>query len=243
MFAAITSLQQAPCIFLTLISSLILIKNIKKMDNHSFSLFIFIVGSLTCFFDFLTTPIFSLVCPILIYVLYQKRICETPKNNILSIINYSIVWGMSYSITWITKWITVDIVLHKDVVNSSLNQVLYRINGEFYKFSGNFKAVLTYIMVYTFFAISIILIAKVLSKIIQKNDTNNSKKNSVKDYLRNSGDLLFICLLPILWMIITSNHILVHPHFTIKNIFAIIFIIIYFSIIPKENLINKKQVQ
>lgn len=191
------------------------------------------IGSLSCFLDFLTTPVFTLVCPILIFILYQKKSNKDVKQNIIDTIKCSIAWGIGYVLTWVTKWIVVDLLLNRNVFSSSINQVLFRINGDLNKFTTNYMAFFTYLMMYILSAILIIIVSKVIIRLSNNSVIESSEGQA--SMLKNNYDLLFICLIPLSWMIVSFNHILVHPHFTIKNIFAFLFIIIYFSIFQKED--------
>lgn len=223
MFTASASFQQAPLLFLILISSLILLTNIKKIDLKSFSIFLFFVGSFTCFFDYLTAPLLSFICPTLLFILYCKKQSNNPRKNSFMIVGYLISWGLGYGITWLIKWIIVNIVLHRNIIESAFSQVLFRMNGHVDNLGENYNKLFSNTIEYIMFAlIAVIVIEIVCAK------KECSKKVPLKAFIKTNYDIIILGVISLLWMIITHNHIIVHPNYTIKNIFPIIFILIYY---------------
>ena len=91
------SLQQAPAYMVMMIFAIIVTSKLGKWDWDKLIYSAMIVGSLTCFFDFLTTPILTLVLPLIIFVLYYCKE-KTIKNKDLfyKVAQVCISWGLRF---------------------------------------------------------------------------------------------------------------------------------------------------
>ena len=59
----------------------------------------------------------------------QKEKEVNLKESIIIIIRTSIAWGVAYAIIWFTKWVIVDLIYGRDLIKTSLMQVMYRGTG------------------------------------------------------------------------------------------------------------------
>jgi len=226
MFTASASFQQAPLLFLIIISSLILLKNIDKMNNTNFAINIFFVGSVACFFDYLTTPLLSFICPTILFILYCKKQYNNPRKNFFMIIVFLISWGLGYGFTWLIKWIIVNVVLHRNIIESAFSQVLFRMNGNLDNWDNlgnNYNKLLSNTAEYILFTLIAVIVIEIICA-----KKKRSKRVSLKAFIKTNYDIITFGVISLLWMIITHNHIIVHPNYTIKNIFPIVFILIYY---------------
>ena len=229
-FIACISLQQAPTLLLTLIFSVIVLKLSEKHANFIPYLF-FIIGSLICFFDFLTVPILTLCMPAFLLSLTKKKNGTIAKENFTSTIAYSFLWLVGYVITWIAKWGIVYFVLNTNIFQSALSQVLYRISGPVSDIKNNVMYLLNFITFPLYTTAIIILIANNLFSIKKKSNSNSSFKH----FVMTNYDLITIAIIPILWLIVTKNHILSHPHFTYRNTMPLVLLILYYFISYKRD--------
>ena len=122
--------------YIMLITSILAVfwkDNIKRLNT-----LFFITGILTCFFDFLTTEIITIIVPVLIVLILrvkEKKI-KSFKQGIIFVIQSMALWGISYICMWITKWILASIILHINAFEYVISNATERINGEIYAVSA-----------------------------------------------------------------------------------------------------------
>lgn len=192
-----------------MISSIILLIKFKKIKD--FGILFFIIGILTNFFDLLTVPIITLGVPLIIYsILFQKE-NDNNKELLLNIIKLSIIWGIGYAITWLTKWILTDFIFNKNLIKTSLEQVTYRISLK----EINFFTPLLINIGYMFSGFSTMLFTIVFYIKFQKKSNNSSLK---KDSFMNTLPYIIIGCFPIIWYIVLKNHSYEHSFFTYRNL-------------------------
>ena len=100
----------------------------KKINSKNINLWLFISGALTAYFDFLTTPLVSILLPMLIYTAVNHDE-TTLKNEIIRIIKNCIAWGVGYLGVWATKWLIADILYNMEIIKTSVWQIIYRMGG------------------------------------------------------------------------------------------------------------------
>lgn len=111
--------------FLTmLIISIITMKILTKEDKYFYYLMI-ISGVLICFMDFLTCETITLVIPLLLKLYFDKK--KTPKEKLNFIIKSCLCWGMSYTITFISKWFLSALVIGTNSFINTWNKAKIRI--------------------------------------------------------------------------------------------------------------------
>lgn len=212
------SLQGIFIFIIMMISSImILLKNNKMKD---LGVLFFVTGILTNFFDFLTVPIVTLMVPlILCFLLKQKEQLLNAKTIVKEIITYSVIWGIGYGMTWLSKWILIDILFDKNMVSIAINQVLYRsINKANYTEYNIFSVIgnnLIYIAVPLYVSILctiLIIVLKILSnKYIRK-------QVDAKQVLIKVLPYIIISMAPFCWYILVQNHSYYHAFFTYRDL-------------------------
>ena len=133
-------------------------------------------------------------------------------------IKYGMLWGIGYGLTWIIKWILVDFIYSKDIIETSIAQVFYRSTGtNIIKFSESIKRNFEYeakflpiTIVATFIIIDIELaIGKLKIK---------TNKFNIKSYIIEILPYLILGVMPIIWYTILKEHSYQHAFFTYRNI-------------------------
>lgn len=229
------SLQYFPIFAVMLATILIAIKinNCKKSKMYKY--LFFIVGGCTTFFDLLTTPILTLGIPLIIVILLEKE--ENTLHKLLYIIKNSLLWGISYTLTFFSKWIIASVVLKRNVIIIAINQILFRTNGSqeypvtrLGAISENIKILNNRVMLVIF---GVIFIAWIVMFI-------KSRKN-IKA-MKNIVSLILVSTLPYIWYFIFAGHSSIHAFFTYRlqaiSIFGILCAMIEsidFSKVIKKN--------
>ena len=116
--------------YLMIIASMIAIKIEQKGNDNLYILF-FVIGMLTCFFDFLTTELITLYVPIL-FVLFLRKERDKEfsfKDGITFVVKASIVWAIAYVAMWGAKWLLASIVLKRNAMEYVIDNLKLRING------------------------------------------------------------------------------------------------------------------
>ena len=99
--------------YIMLITSIITILIESKGNKNLYKLF-FISGILTCFFDFLTTEIMTVLVPVLLVLMIRKEDNRVTnfKEGFIFVVASCTLWGISYIAMWLTKWILASIILN-----------------------------------------------------------------------------------------------------------------------------------
>lgn len=197
------SLQFFPVLAIAL-GSAILLCNDKNRINSNISLFFFIIGSITSFFDLLTTPLLTLGFPLLVWISLQPDEQTEIKKDIVSIIKHSVSWFSGFALTWVAKWLLGTIVLGENIFRDAWQQSVYRLDVEDFTrwdaVSQNF-GMLNFPLI--IIALSLILIAIVVSF---------NKKGWKKAVL-----FAIVGLFPYCWYFVLSNHSYLHWWFTYRG--------------------------
>ena len=214
-FATSYSLQQSLVLVITIVTSIIILSHYQKLPWDKMTLLLFVVGSITNYFDFLTAPTLTLALPLLIYVLCKtKEEKYSNKELFLNVIKVCIMWSIGYAFTWISKWVICNLLIDSQTLKSAIEQINYRSVGEI----ANHSRIIL-MLEHCFVLIDWhIIIAFILEFIYRK----KHKRNNVAPFnINNKLVLAFVCTIPIFWSIITKNHFYYHIYFTYKNLIGL----------------------
>lgn len=211
------SMHSIICFLIAIITSIILILRFDKIKD--FGLVFFITGILVNFFDLLNVPLITLLMPLIIYILLKEEKSISLKTIILDIIKYCLLWGIGYSMTWFAKWLLVDLLFDKNVIETAIKQVIYRsVETPEYKLyevivwnikhmGSNFlvSIIITYILV-------------IFKGIVSRKKQGTNIESTIKASLL-VGQLLpyiIIGIIPIVWYTVLQNHSYEHSFFTYR---------------------------
>lgn len=208
------SLQYTPIFVITLIASIIILLFYEKEKFKKFLPYMFLlIGCFAAYFDLLTSPLLTFGIPLIIVMLLRNKEKKyTIKENIIFVIKNGIIWGLSYAMTYFSKWIIASIVLNRNEITTAWEQFTFRANmDESSQFSrmetlkNNFdlyfnKFVLTFLVIYLI--INLIVIIK------NKHYKNVNYKNLII--------FIGISVLPYLWYVVLTNHSSIHYWMTYR---------------------------
>lgn len=104
-FVVPLTIQFFTTFLIMLVFSIITIKTLDK-DDKTFLLLMMLSGLITNYFDFLTTETLTLTVPLLLRIYLKNNNKKINfKQILLFIIKSCIVWGLSYIISFVIKWI------------------------------------------------------------------------------------------------------------------------------------------
>lgn len=140
------SLEYIWTILLMLLGCLFLFRLWEK-DDFVLHLFFLIMGSLTAYFDFLTTETLTLMIPLILYLcrLAEKKQITSVKVAMKYSLPIASFWIIGYLSSFIMKWSISSVVLRENTFYTALSQAQYRLQGSTDKISGvtgSFAAIL-----------------------------------------------------------------------------------------------------
>lgn len=205
------SLLNTPNAIITMVFSIIMLKRYEKIKD--FGLFFFIMGCIVGYITLLDYPLITYGIGIILYTLFKyknRNFTSDTKNDIKDIIKFGILWFLGYGLTWISKWIIIDILYKRNLIYVGLWQVLYRSIGHY---DGKAISPLLAIL-YNFYFIMLPFFAEVVGVIVvfSIRDFNNLKVKNIKKTI----PFIFISIIPIIWMCLFRNHSLQHAFFTYR---------------------------
>lgn len=186
-----------------------------------------LIGCVTSYMDFLTTPITTLAMPLLVQILLViKNDKENLRTDFLTIIRSSIAWGIGYAVFWSEKWLIGSLVLGKNVIADGLKEVAawqtdsgHESHGIAYALAKNIASMMPTTSgikeLIPFLIPAVILLILLLWKLFQ----SHIMQKEISKYL----PALFVAFYPYIWIIIIHNHSEVHSTFWVYRI-QIIFV-------------------
>ncbi|MDR3340618.1 MAG: hypothetical protein LBT25_11125 [Candidatus Symbiothrix sp.] len=211
--------------YMVLISALIiLIFDIKK--EITYLKLIFIIGSLTSFFDLSTSPVVTLGIPLIFIVMKQEAYIRKQSfmQVLLFLFKFAFCWGLGYALTWLMKPVIATVFI-PDIISDFVQQILFRMNGEgiyrddfineggtgvnfflyrIYAMYRNFKAMFFDLYTLPTLLISVLLFVNLLIF---------SKKNGILSVFYT---YVLIACIPYAWYFIAANHSYMHPMFVYR---------------------------
>lgn len=183
---------------------------LKKVSDKKLNKLFFCIGILTAYFDFFTTPLITLLLPLVILNIFEDSKCST-KYMISKLIKNAMAWGMGYGLFWCSKWIITDIVYGTSVSKLSILQTIYRMNE-----TGKITEQVSALKVNLLYPINILYML-VLGISVIKYLYNAIKYG--KEYVFNSKNILYYIygILPILCFLVIAQHSKQHFDFTYKT--------------------------
>ncbi|MCL2023345.1 MAG: hypothetical protein FWG82_03125 [Oscillospiraceae bacterium] len=188
--------------------------------------FFFIVGSLTAFFDTLTSPLLTLLTPLGFYVFLNLQNKEIKlKENVMAVFNSVIGWGLGYGLLSASKWVVASLVTGESVIKNSIASLTLRMGGTSelsgYNNSNRTEAIeknLSWITQFPAFWLYFSILALVACTVycILKR-----KKNF--EFVINSYMLLPIAIAPFMWYALLPEHSVAHQPHTYRLLAATVF--------------------
>lgn len=206
------TLQGLMTFVVSMISTIIICIRFDKIKN--IGLYFFSIGMVTCYFDLLTHPLITLGIPMIIYLLIkQEKGKISLKEAIKIIVKNTLLWGMGWIITNLTKWIIVDILYNRNLIYKSIMQFIFRSLGTseenlawYMGLSNNWNWAFRHTLM--FFTTLIFYVIYTLIR--------NYKSITIN--VKQAIPYLMISFMPIAWFMVMVNHTWFHFWFTWRNL-------------------------
>lgn len=201
------SIQFAPVLIISFVASIYLL-NSNQIKRHSKIIF-FITGSLTSFFDLLTTPLLTLCIPLIVFFVKKKNDEKEYRlfDNLKKITSFSALWGVGYLGTWLLKWIIASLLTSHNVIKDGFVSSLYRISGKLPNNDFSMIDVWGSVFSKTPLIWILILVGLLLIIGILFLDKKNIKQSIV---------FVVIAFFPLVWITVLGNHTYVHSWFVYR---------------------------
>jgi len=211
-FTMTRSINESLLFLFTLGSMIFLLFHFGKDKN--FGPYFFILGSIINFFDLLTSPIIGCLLPLTLYLLLEIK--ENKEINIKTLFNnyiiYGILWLAGYGLTWIAKWIFVDLIYNRGIISQAISQVFVRSTDAGFTLTDVFERV------YLFLSPTVIIISIISAIILGLIQFYKNRKN-ISSFRSNAKYIVpfyISALIPFIWCFVVRNHAFLHPFFTYR---------------------------
>ena len=215
------STQLSTMFYISLSASLIVLLWGKQLEQKRLlSNFFFIIGGLTSFFDFLTTPVLSLGLPLSLHLLLNREGEKWRK-----VVKMGIIWLAGYASIWLSKWILVSLFTEHNMLLEALQQMSIHMGLESVHSTNPFgDGNVLFERIYvtftdlpsnpiTLWLVFVFIIGCITLALLPKKE---------KGYNQNVGYLL-IALIPIAWYLATGTHTGVPWRFTHRALWVTCF--------------------
>lgn len=216
------SLQYSNMFLLMLAVFLIALLFYKQ--KRDWSVFFFLVGSVTNFFDYLTTPLITLGIPLIVILLLDAAVTK-PIKQLSNVIRYSALWTVAYGVTWFTKWVLASLILKKDIIKDAMETIFFRVNGNEEHTVSRISAVKENIEVFVSGRMLLIFVVIILLLVICVIRAHKDWSVCI-----SAVPVLFIGLYPYIWYVVLANHSQIHSLFTYRNQLLTVFAVLGFLV-------------
>ncbi len=194
------SMQFFPVLALTLIGSLLVI---WRDSSKGYGMVFFIIGSLTCYFDLLTTPLMTLGIPLVVLLSLNDDSELSWGECLMKFGSLILLWGLGFALTFFAKWALASLVMGQNIFADAYGVSLYRMEAEEFTrweaVTRNFEMINPWMVSIAFATILLISLFK----------------NNQWDY-RQTILFLVIGLMPYVWYLILANHSYLHWWYTYR---------------------------
>lgn len=241
------SLEYAPVCLLAIGGSLLSVYIPRKWLCSM----LFIMGMLTCYFDFLTIETLAYTLPLFFFVTIHKDISlRSQKEVIFFLLKTSFIWIFGYGLAYLTKWGISGLLFGGQEVLWAILNAEYRLNGA--QFASPFKQLgyalvnpllalkpLSYTRTYGGVCLVIVTLGILLFSVYYLFRKEEKRKWTGAEKL-----ILLLCLVPYIRFIVLNNHSSMHWFFTFRAQMITItgLMYLYFNRIDYSLILRKEEI-
>ena len=196
------SIQFLPVLMLAVAGALWVLYRVRRPAQLCMTLFV--VGSLTSFFDLLTCPLLTWGIPIFVYLLMRRNMVETMWQKLWQIVRSALLWAVGYGGTWVSKWLLASALTSYPVVHDAIRQSGVRAAGgdDF----SRWDACLRNMDLITWKYVALVVIVLAVLAVLAFN----------RKGLKTALPCLVVALAPWVWYAVLANHSYLHYWFTYR---------------------------
>jgi hypothetical protein len=124
------SMEYQPC-FLICFALCPAFLRAEKQGNFYLNLLAIVSGTLTAFFDFLTTETVTILIPLILVTAIRSRECRlgSPKKTMRFLLHCGLCWALAYLGTFAAKWCAVSLATGSNHFITAMHSVGQRVGG------------------------------------------------------------------------------------------------------------------
>lgn len=218
------SLQYSNMFLLTLAASIVMMIMIaKKRPFTEILVFFATLGSLTSFFDLLTTPSITLGIPLLLFIAYRIQ-HDKSKDLLKHVILLASLWGAGYLIAWAAKWVIGSILLHRNLFVEASQKVSYWASDYTTIESRNVDAIYVLrqwtkrlVLVWPVIIVSAVVFVTGIIK------TYRRRRHLNRTFVTDISSILVPTFIPIAWVLLARAHSFAHQWFSFRHLVVSLF--------------------
>lgn len=229
------SLQYAPCFYVSIGASLIILGRDGLTADFRQDLFLFLFcGILTAYLDFLTYPIATLGLPLSFGILSEEanNKKKSKKGLIGKSIRICMTWGIGYLGMWAGKWMLGSLLSGENIINDAFQNIVNRTSTKDGEQSFSRFGVVIYLIRYTFgkrpyLLLMLILLIVLAGYIFCHREQLIGPEIVFKKVVHSDKGtimtLILVGTLPFFWYFITANHSFIHPRLVYRSMGVTVF--------------------
>ena len=204
------SIQFLPVLMISVCAVLWVVYRVK--DAKGMAMLMFVVGSLTAYFDLLTCPMVTWGVPMCVWLVKERRehAAHPLVGGLLQWGGISLLWAVGYGATWVGKWLLATLATPVNVMSDGLNEFGIRAGGgeDFTRWDALMQNAGQ--IHWPYFCITLlVLLVLVFLKFDRKG-------------LKTALMLLLTAIVPCVWYMATANHSYLHFWFTFRSMMVVL---------------------
>lgn len=208
--ASVLSLTNPVCYIIAYAASIaiLFLPNKCILSFHFTSLFFFTIGGLTCFFDFLRTPVLCLGIPLTYFLLVRHKQKYLNKvADLVPILAMVVTWLFGYVSLWSVKWGILYFVGTSGDAMSPADAIIYRTFSEVFSAKYMYRSIFIIASTVAYFVCMFFYLCYV--------------KNKHSHVFVICLGLLLIASLAPGWAVLAMNHTVIHAAF-VHRIYSLV---------------------
>jgi hypothetical protein len=125
------SLQFFPVMAIALLGGIWMCENGFK-SQEKITLFLFITGMFTAYFDLITTPLLTLGLPLIIYLILKEKEQKSIWEHLKIIFIFCSFWFMGFAGAWVMKWVLAYIFADATAFNMAMKAIRWSTSTDDY---------------------------------------------------------------------------------------------------------------
>lgn len=208
------SIQQSSCFYLSMGGCLYMaVRHIRGKDHKPPAMAFMVLGMLSAYFPFLTYPMIILALPLLCHMAGQVQ--GAPWDKVKRVVWLSFLWGVGFGVMWSSKWLILWLSGNGDMALTAFNKI-----SDYGTDKGQTRLG---ILLLNLTAYPKKWMAAMLAPTALLGAWGLYKhRGQWKHYLMNMLPFALIMLIPMVWILLTPSHALLHFWFTCRN-FSVVF--------------------
>lgn len=209
------SLQFSWVYYISLVGAVWLLCLKNPFEKKGYILLFLALGMLTSYMDLLTYPLITLGLPLVLLLPLDEG--ASWKKRLLRMTESSFIWAVGYAVMWMGKWLCALLLGGINIFEDVFSEILFRVSmtGEQEEainigmvLERNFGVLLKvpYLLMVLLFIIGVF--------ILKKRDAGKGNSKRLLDAL----PWVLIMLMPVVWLVVLSNHSWVHYWFTYREL-------------------------